>query len=71
MHHFVVVGGIVLAIAGVIQAASRWESRGAPDESLLREGMTGFEGPDAEAVRAEFRLSGIALPERKRPVGFF
>ncbi|HEY7138509.1 MAG TPA: hypothetical protein VIE44_00240 [Methylomirabilota bacterium] len=70
MHHFVVVGGLLVAVAGVLQAASRRESRRAPVESLLREGMAGFEGPDAEAVRAEFRLSGIALPERQRPVGF-
>ena len=71
MLDFVLAGGFVVAIAGVLQAASRRQSRHASTESLLREGMAGFEGPDAEAFRAEFRRSGVALPERQRPTGFF
>ena len=71
MLDFMLAGGFVVAIAGVLQAASRRNSRCASAASLLREGMAGFEGPDAEAVRAEFRRSGVALPERQRPAGFF
>jgi len=71
MLDFVLAGGFVVAIAGVLQAVSRRQSRDASTESLLREGMAGFEGPDAEAFRAEFRRSGVALPERQRPAGFF
>jgi hypothetical protein len=37
---------------------------------MLQEGMGGLEGADAEALRAEFRRSGVALPERKHPIGF-
>jgi len=71
MLDFVLAAGFVVAIAGVLQAASRRQSRYASAASLLREGMAGFEGPDAEAFRAEFRRSGVALPERQRPTGFF
>jgi hypothetical protein len=71
MLDLMLAGGLVVALAGVLQASSR-RSRGvASGASLLREGMAGFEGADAEAVRAEFRRSGIALPERQRPAGFF
>ena len=71
MLDFVLAGGFVVAIAGVLQAASRRQSQHASTESLLREGMAGFEGSDAEAFRAEFRRSGVDLPERQRPAGFF
>lgn len=70
MLDLMLAGGFVVAIAGVLQAASRRQHRRASPESLLREGMEGFAGPDAEALRAEFRRSGIALPERHRPIGF-
>lgn len=70
MLDLMLAGGFVVALAGVLQAASRRQRQCASAESLLREGMAGFEGPDAEAVRAEFRRSGIALPERHRPIGF-
>jgi hypothetical protein len=58
MLDFMLAGGFVVVIAGVLQAASRRKSRYASNESLLREGMAGFEGPDAEAFRAEFRGAG-------------
>ena len=70
MLDFVLAGGFVVAILGVLQTASRRQHRRASPESLLREGMEGFAGPDAEAFRAEFRRSGIALPVRHRPIGF-
>jgi hypothetical protein len=70
MLDLVLAGGVVVAIAGVFQAAARRKSYRATPESLLREGMAGFDGADAEAFRAEFRRSGVALPERDRPVGF-
>ena len=70
MLDLMLAGGFVVALAGVLQATSRRQSQSGSPESLLREGMAGFEGADAEAFRAEFRRSGIALPERHRPVGF-
>jgi hypothetical protein len=70
MLDLVLVGGFLVATAGVLQVAARWQAQGASPVSLLREGMVGLEGPDAEAVRAEFRRSGVTLPERRRPVGF-
>jgi hypothetical protein len=70
MLDLVFAGGLVVAIAGVFQAAARRRHRHASAASLLREGMSGFEGADAEALRAEFRRSGVALPERDRPTGF-
>ncbi len=70
MLDLMLTGGLVVVLAGVLQAASRRQSRTASPVSLLREGMRGFEGSDAEAFRAEFRRSGVALPHRHQPVGF-
>ena len=70
MLDLMLAGGFVVALAGVLQATSRRQSQRASPESLLREGMAGFEGPDAEAFRAEFRRSGVILPERRLPAGF-
>ena len=70
MLDLIVAGGVVVAVAGVLQIAARRESRCASPVGLLREGMVGLEGADAEAVRAEFRRSGVNLPERQVPVGF-
>jgi hypothetical protein len=66
----VLAGGLVVAVVGVLQIRARRDRRSASAVSLLREGMERFDGPDAEAVRAEFRRSGVVLPERRRPVGF-
>lgn len=63
-------GGVVVALAGVVQVAARRQGRFASPASLLREGMMGLEGADAEALRAEFRRSGVALPERRHVTGF-
>jgi hypothetical protein len=63
-------GGILVMLAGVLQTAARRDRRGASSVALLQEGMSGFDGADAEAFRAEFRRSGVALPERRTPVGF-
>ena len=70
MLGLVFAGGVVVAIAGVFQAATRRTAREAAPASLLRAGLAGFDGPDAEAFRAEFRRSGVALPERDRWAGF-
>jgi hypothetical protein len=70
MLDLMLTGGIVVALAGVLQTVARRERRGAPSLRLLQEGMGGFEGADAEAIRAEFRGSGVALPERRHPAGF-
>jgi hypothetical protein len=66
----VLAAGLVIALVGVLQIRGWRDRRPASAISLLREGMDGFEAPDAEAVRAEFRRSGVALPERHPPVGF-
>jgi hypothetical protein len=66
----VLAGGFVVAVVGVLQIRARRDRRSASAVSLLRKGMERFEGPDAEAMRAEFRRSGVVLPKRRRPVGF-
>ncbi|HEX2502219.1 MAG TPA: hypothetical protein VHO73_12255 [Methylomirabilota bacterium] len=71
MLDLMLTGGVVVALAGVVQAAARWKRDSASAVALLREGMAGLEGSDAEAVRAEFRQSGVILPEPHRPAGFF
>lgn len=70
MLDLIFAGGFVVAVAGALQTLSRRQSESAPAVSLLRQGLAGFEGADAQAVRAEFQRSGIALPERHRPAGF-
>jgi hypothetical protein len=70
MLDLMLTGGIVVAVAGALQRVAGRERRGASSVRLLQEGMGGFEGADAEAVRAEFRGSGVALPERSHPSGF-
>jgi hypothetical protein len=70
MLDLMLTGGILVAVAGVLQTVSRRERRRASSVQLLQEGMDEFEGADAEAVRAEFRRSGVVLPERRHPQGF-
>ena len=70
MLDLMLAGGLVVVLAGVLQTATRRQRRRASAVTLLQEGMGGFEGADAEAFRAEFRRSGVALPERRRPAGF-
>lgn len=70
MLDLMVVGGIVVALAGVLQTTARRQRRDDSPVALLREGMGAFEGADAEAVRAEFRRSGVVLPTRRLPAGF-
>jgi hypothetical protein len=70
MLDLMLAGGLVVVVAGVLQTAARRQRRCASGVALLQEGMVGFEGADAEAFRAEFRRSGVALPERRRPAGF-
>jgi hypothetical protein len=70
MLNLMLAGGFLVALAGVLQVASRRKSASASPVALLREGMAGLEGPDAEALRAEFRRSGVALPEPRRSAGF-
>jgi hypothetical protein len=70
MLDLMLTGGVLVALAGVFQSIARRERRGATSVRLLQEGMSGFEGADAEAVRAEFRGSGVALPGRSHPAGF-
>jgi len=70
MLDVMVFGGVAVALAGVVQVASWRQSRLASPVALLREGMAGFEGADAEALRAEFRRSGVTLPDRRPVTGF-
>ena len=70
MLDLMLAGGLVVALAGILQTAARRQRRSASAVTLLQEGMGGFEGADAEALRAEFRRSGIVLPERRCPAGF-
>lgn len=70
MLDLMLTGGVVVVLAGVVQAASRRQRRIASPVSQLREGMAGLEGSDAEAFRAEFRRSGVVLPDRPPPFGF-
>ena len=70
MLDLMLAGGFVVALAGVLQTAVRRLGRRASAVTLLQEGMAGFEGADAEAFRAEFRRSGVVLPERRHPAGF-
>jgi len=71
MLDFMLAGGLAVAIAGVLQVASRQLSRTGSSVALLRDGIESLEGSDAEAFRAEFRRSGVVLPDRPRPAGFF
>ena len=71
MLDLVLAGGVVVAIAGVFQAAARRKSHRATPESLLREGHGGLRRVRRRGVPA--RSSGGAewrSPERERPVGF-
>jgi hypothetical protein len=70
MLDVILAGGLVVALAGVLQITARREGRSASAVALLREGLEGLDGPDAEAYRSEFRRSGIVLPERQHPAGF-
>jgi hypothetical protein len=71
MHQMAVVAGVAVVLAGVIGVA-QWRDRwGANAASLIRDAMRSVEGPDAEALRAEFRRSGVAVPERSVEAGFW
>ena len=70
MLNLLLATGLGVAIAGVFQTTARRQRRRASAVALLQEGMAGFEGDDAAAIRAEFRRSGVALPERRQPGGF-
>jgi hypothetical protein len=70
MLDLMVFGGVAVALAGVVQVAARRQRRLASPIALLREGMDGLDGADAEALRAEFRRSGVALPSRRDVTGF-
>jgi len=63
-------GGVVVALAGVVQVASRRQTRWASSVSLLQDGIAGLDGPDAEALRAEFRRSGVTMPDRRHRTEF-
>ena len=66
----VLVGGLVMVMAGALEVSTRpyWgPGRGARPESVIRQAMR---GPEAAAVRAEFRRSGICPPEPRRSGGF-
>jgi hypothetical protein len=66
-----IVGGLVVALAGVLQVSTaRRRRRAWPATALLRQAMQGLTSSEALALRAEFGRSGVALPERRRPVGF-
>jgi hypothetical protein len=67
MLNLMLATGLGVALAGVFQVTRRHRGP-ASDVTLLQDGVAGLEGPDAEAFRAEFRRSGVALPERP-PLG--
>lgn len=70
LAEIVLVGGLVVVMAGVLEVSTRpyWGPGRRPrPESVIRELM---QGPEAEAVRAEFRRSGICPPEPRRSVAF-
>ena len=63
-------GGVMVAVLGLMEAGERVAGgpANAPSgEAALRAAMT---GPEAEAVRAEFRRRGICPRPRRGPVGF-
>jgi hypothetical protein len=67
-----VIGGLVTFVLGVLEVSHRaGAAAGAPPspEAAVREAMR---GPEAGAVRAEFRKSGIDAydPRRRLPPGF-
>lgn len=65
-----VVGGVIGVALGLLEVSHRLDE-GAPrpltPEAAIREAMR---GPEAGAVRAEFRRSGIQPLAPRRPVGF-
>jgi hypothetical protein len=64
MVEVVLVGGMAVALAGVV-GMGRWRRRWTSSAaSLIRDAVASVDGPEAEALRAEFRESGVALPER-------
>ncbi len=70
LSDLILIGGFVFVMAGVLEIATRpyWgPSRRPRGVSAIREAMR---GPEAGAVRAEFRRSGICPPEPRRPGGF-
>jgi hypothetical protein len=66
----VLTGGLAAAILGIL-GGSR-ERRRHPDVALSPEAAVrlAMRGPEAGTVRAEFRRSGIVLPERRGEGGF-
>ena len=70
MVDLMVFGGVAVALAGVVQATARRQRGPASPTALIRESMRGLEGAEAEALRAEFRRSGLSLPERHHTIGF-
>jgi hypothetical protein len=69
LAEIVLTSGLAVAILGVLDASGgvRRRGNGWDPVGAVREAMRGAE---ASSVRAEFRESGIAPPERRRPIGF-
>lgn len=71
LTEFAVLGGLVVAVVGVLEVSSRLKEgfgTGLPPETAIREAMR---GPEGNAVRAEFRRSGIEPVERPHRWGSF
>jgi hypothetical protein len=70
MLDVVLAGGLVVAVAGVVEAAASRSRRQWSGVALLRQTIEHLDGADAETLRAELRRSGLTLPERAQPRGF-
>ncbi len=62
-------GGMALALAGVVQVSVRRARRTWSPVAAIRQGLAQLEGSEAETLRAEFRRS-VAPPERRPTHGF-
>ena len=69
MVETVLLGGIALALAGVVQVSVGRAGRTWSPVAAIRQGLSQLEGSEAETLRAEFRRS-VAPPERRPPHGF-
>lgn len=70
MVDLVLLGGLAVAVAGVVEVSASRSVRTSSRVALLRQTVEWLDGPEAETLRAEFRRSGVALPERRSTPGF-
>jgi hypothetical protein len=64
----VILGGVAVALAGMVGVSAWRQGRLTSAATLIRDAMANAHGPEAEALRPEFRRSGVIPPEpRGRP----